>query len=94
MGKISSNPGMFAFLRPFPVLEISTGATSRTQGQYAYSLGRQLRAGLRDRRRLIEKMYQFPGFMTVSSDLREHSQRGHRIRRDQTKMYGVSEARI
>ena len=29
---------MFAFLRPFPVLEISTGATNQNQGQYAFSV--------------------------------------------------------
>ena len=38
MGKMSAVPGMFAFLRPFPVLEISTGATNQNQGQYAFSV--------------------------------------------------------
>src|SRR5262249_44750647 len=38
MGKINSNPGLFAFLRPFPVLEINTGATNQNQGQYAFSV--------------------------------------------------------
>src|SRR5262249_16569999 len=38
MGKLSSIPGVFPFLRPFPVLEISTGATNQNQGQYAFSL--------------------------------------------------------
>jgi len=32
MGKLGSIPGIFAFLRPFPVLEINTGATAQTQG--------------------------------------------------------------
>src|SRR5712664_2628237 len=38
MGKLGAIPGVFPFLRPFPVLQISTGATSQNQGQYAYSL--------------------------------------------------------
>jgi len=38
MGKLGSIPGVLAFLRPFPVLEISTGATNQNQGQYAYAL--------------------------------------------------------
>ena len=38
MGKLNSIPGVFAFLRPFPVLEISTGVTSQQQGQYAYAV--------------------------------------------------------
>jgi HAE1 family hydrophobic/amphiphilic exporter-1 len=31
MGSLGSIPGVRAFLRPFPVLEISTGATSQNQ---------------------------------------------------------------
>ena len=38
MGQIGAIPGVFPFLRPFPVLEISTGATNRNQGQYAFSV--------------------------------------------------------
>ncbi len=38
MGRLASIPGVFAFLRPMPVLNISTGATNQNQGQYAYSL--------------------------------------------------------
>ncbi len=38
MGKMSGIPGVFAFLRPFPVLEISTGAVNQNQGQYAFSI--------------------------------------------------------
>jgi HAE1 family hydrophobic/amphiphilic exporter-1 len=96
MGKISSNPGMFAFLRPFPVLEISTGATSQTQGQYAYSLSGVNSAQVYETAgKLIEKMYQYPGFLTVSSDYFANTPNVDiEIRRDQTKMYGVSEARI
>ena len=38
MGKLGTTPGVFPFLRPFPVLEISTGATNQNQGQYAYAV--------------------------------------------------------
>ena len=38
MGKLNSIPGVFTFLRPFPVLEISTGVTSQQQGQYAFAV--------------------------------------------------------
>src|SRR5438132_1004135 len=35
---ISSIPGIAAILQPNPVLQINVGATSQTQGQYAYTL--------------------------------------------------------
>src|SRR5438128_292988 len=35
MGRIAAIPGVFPFLRPYPVLQISPGATSQNQGQYA-----------------------------------------------------------
>src|SRR6266700_6859731 len=35
---ISSIPGITAVLQPNPVLQINVGATSQTQGQYAYTL--------------------------------------------------------
>jgi HAE1 family hydrophobic/amphiphilic exporter-1 len=38
MGKLNTIPGVFTFLRPFPVLEISTGVTAQTQGQYGFAV--------------------------------------------------------
>ena len=38
MGKLSAIPGVMPFMRPFPVLEISTGATNQNQGQYAFTV--------------------------------------------------------
>src|SRR6185436_7617230 len=39
MGRMAGSiPGLFAFLRPFPVLEITTGATQQLQGNYAFSI--------------------------------------------------------
>jgi HAE1 family hydrophobic/amphiphilic exporter-1 len=96
MGKIASTPGAFAFLRPFPVLEISTGATAQTQGQYAYSVsGVNAQQVYETAGKLMAKLYQYPGFQTVSSDYFANTPNlDINIRRDQTKTYGVSEARI
>jgi hypothetical protein len=33
MGQLAGIPGVMPFMRPRPVLEISTGATSQNQGQ-------------------------------------------------------------
>ena len=39
MGGVSATtPGLIAFLQPNPVLQISTGATANTQGQFAYAI--------------------------------------------------------
>ena len=96
MGKISSIPGVFAFLQPFPVLQISTGATSQTQGQYAFSIsgvnGNQVYeiAG-----KLMEKFRAYPGFVSASWDYFANTPNlDIDLRREQAKIYGVSEARI
>jgi hydrophobic/amphiphilic exporter-1 (mainly G- bacteria), HAE1 family len=96
MGKMASMPGTFAFLRPFPVLEISTGATSQNQGQYAFALSGVNADQVYDvAGKLIGKLREFPGFLTVSSDYFNNTPNlDIGIRREQAKMYGVSEARI
>src|ERR1051326_7057718 len=38
MAKLNQIPGVFTFLQPFAVLQISTSATPQTQGQYAYAV--------------------------------------------------------
>src|SRR5881227_229333 len=38
MGRLGAIPGVFPLLRPFPVLQISTGATNQNQGQYAFAI--------------------------------------------------------
>src|SRR5260370_25836297 len=39
MGQLNSKiPGLITFLKPQPVLQISTGATAQLQGQFAYSI--------------------------------------------------------
>ena len=96
MGSMSAIPGVMAFLRPFPVLEISTGATNQNQGQYAFSI-----SGINPQQvydagaKLVEKMHGYPGFLTVSSDYFNNTPNlDIEIRREQAKLYGVSEARI
>ena len=96
MGRIAGNPGVFAFLRPFPVLEISTGAVNTNQGQYAFSL-----SGVNPGQvyevagRLMGKLREYPGFLTLSSDRFSNTPNlDIELRRDQAKIYGVSEARI
>jgi hydrophobic/amphiphilic exporter-1 (mainly G- bacteria), HAE1 family len=96
MGRLSSIPGVFAFLRPFPVLEISTGAVNQNQGQYAYSVS-GVNAGqvYEVANKLMAKLQEYPGFATVSSDYFHNTPNLEiDIRRDQAKTYGVSETRI
>jgi HAE1 family hydrophobic/amphiphilic exporter-1 len=96
MGKINSKPGLMAFLRPFPVLEISTGVTSQNQGQYAFAVSgvnpdQVYAAG----QQLLGKLMPYPGFLSVSSDFFNNTPNlDIDIRREQAKTYGVSEARI
>jgi HAE1 family hydrophobic/amphiphilic exporter-1 len=96
MGKLGAIPGVLPFLRPFPVLEISTGATNQNQGQYAFSLsGINPHQVYESAEKLLEKLRAYPGFATVSSDYFNNTPAlDIEIRRDQAKMYGVSEARI
>jgi hydrophobic/amphiphilic exporter-1 (mainly G- bacteria), HAE1 family len=96
MGKLGNIPGVMPFLRPFPVLEISTGATNQNQGQYAFSLSGVNASQVYDvATKLMEKLSAYPGFATISSDYFNNTPNlDIEIRRDQTKMYGVSETRI
>jgi HAE1 family hydrophobic/amphiphilic exporter-1 len=96
MGKLSQIPGVMPFMRPRPVLEISTGATNQNQGQYAFSV-----SGVNEEQvydvggKLMERLRAYPGFATVSSDFFNNTPNlDIEIRRDQAKMYGVSEGRI
>jgi HAE1 family hydrophobic/amphiphilic exporter-1 len=79
-----------------PVLNISTGATNQNQGQYAYSLSGVNSQQVYDvSQKLMERLRQYPGFATVSSDFFDNTPNLEiNIRRDQARTYGVSEARI
>jgi hydrophobic/amphiphilic exporter-1 (mainly G- bacteria), HAE1 family len=96
MGKLGSIPGIFPFLRPFPVLEISTGATNQNQGQYAYSISGVNAEQVYDvAQKMMARLAQYPGFATISSDFFNNTPNlVIDIRRDQARTYGVSEARI
>ena len=96
MAKLGDIPGVMPFMRARPVLEISTGATNQNQGQYAFTL-----SGVNQRQvydvatRLMERLRPYPGFLTLSSDYFNNTPNlDIEIRRDQAKMYGVSETRI
>ena len=96
MGKLNTIPGLMTFLRPFPVLEISTGVTSQQQGQYAFTVSGANPSEVYDTgQKLMAKMMEYPGFLSVSSDFYNNTPNLNiEIRRDQAKTYGVSEARI
>ena len=96
MGKLNTIPGIMAFLRPFPVLEISTGVTNQNQGQYAFTVsGADPNQVYEVGQKLMGKMMEYPGFLSVSSDYYNNTPNLNiDIRRDEAKTYGVSEARI
>ena len=97
MGQIMGTvPGAVAFLQPNPVLEISTGATANAQGQFAYAIsGIDPKEVYEVAGKLMAKMYGYPGFLFVNSDLYNHTPNLQvDILRDQAKLYGVSETRI
>ena len=96
MGNLNSIPGVFAFLQPFPVLQISTGVTAQQQGQYAYAVSGVNGPEVYEvGQKLMARMMQYPGFQSVSSDyFAQTPNLDIELRRDQAKTYGVSEARI
>jgi HAE1 family hydrophobic/amphiphilic exporter-1 len=97
MGSITGTiPGVMAFLRPFPVLEISTGATNQNQGQYQFSVSGVNPQQVYDASaKLLVKLQEFPGFLTVSSDYYNNTPNlDIELRREQAKLNGVSESRI
>ncbi len=96
MAQLGSIPGVFAFLRPFPVLEISTGATNQSQGQYAFSLSGVDANQVYDAAgKLMAKLSTYPGFASISWDYFNNTPNlDIDIRRDQARTYGVSETRI
>jgi len=96
MSELATIPGVMPFLRPFPVLEISTGATNQNQGQYAFSLSGVNPSQVHQvAMKLMERLQSYPGLATLSSDY-FHNTPGLdiQIRRDQARIYGVSESRI
>ncbi len=96
MGRLGAVPGVAPFLRPFPVLQISTGATSQNQGQYAFAVSGVNPNQVYDvAAKLMQKLRAYPGFASVSSDYFDKTPNlDIAILRDQARTYGVSESRI
>jgi HAE1 family hydrophobic/amphiphilic exporter-1 len=96
MGNLNTIPGVFTFLRPFPVLEISTGVTSQNQGQYAFAVSGANPQQVYDvGQKLMGKLAAYPGFLSVSSDFYNNTPNVDiELRREQARTYGVSETRI
>jgi HAE1 family hydrophobic/amphiphilic exporter-1 len=97
MGQIrATKPGVMAFLQPNPVLQISTGATATTQGQYAFAIsGTDPDKVYETAGKLMAKFSEFSGFSTVSSDLFNNTPTLEiDILKDEAKTYGISTARI
>jgi HAE1 family hydrophobic/amphiphilic exporter-1 len=90
--KMSQIPGVIPLLQANPVLQLSTGATSTTQGKFAYSLTGidpdEVNKAAMD---LMAKLQANPMFYPVSSDLKLSTPNLQiDILRDQASSYGVS----
>jgi len=96
MSNLATVPGLLAVMRPFPVLEISTGATSRNQGQYAFSLsGVDPTQVYESAAKLMQRLRAYPGFASLLSDYFDATPNlDIAIRREQARTYGVSASRI
>src|SRR5881398_131033 len=93
---ISSIPGITAILQPNPVLQINVGATSQTQGQYAYTLSGivpdEVYAAADQ---LMAKLRTFKGFASVRSDYYNSTPNlTVDIDRERAATYGVSTSAI
>lgn len=85
-------PGILPLTRPVPVLDISTGATSTNQGQYAYSMsGTEPDEVYAAAQKMLAAMQKMPEMATVSSDMMLTApQLEINIKREQASTYGVS----
>ena len=81
MGKLERrSPACSRSCGPYPVLEITTGATNQNQGQYAFSVsGINPERCTRPPAKLMAKLAEYPGFATISSGLlQQHAEPRHR----------------
>src|SRR5207245_7730185 len=93
---ISSVPGITAVLQPNPVLQINVGATSQTQGQYAYTLSgivpNDVYAAADE---LMTRLRNFKGFASVRSDYYNSTPNlTVDIDRERAATYGVSTSAV
>ena len=84
-------PGVVPLLQPYPTLNIDTGATSNTQGAYAYQLtSTDAELLYATASKLVERLGKTEGFTGVSSDMRLNTPfLDLEILRDQAYSYGV-----
>ncbi len=93
---ISSIPGIIAILQPNPVLQINVGATSQTQGQYAYTLSGIVPDDVYAAAdQLMTKLKDFKGFASVRSDYYNSTPNlTVDIDRERAATYGVSTSAV
>src|SRR6266849_192872 len=93
---ISSVPGVTAVLQPNPVLQINVGATSQTQGQYAYTISGIVPDEVYTAAdQLMTKLKGFKGFATVRSDYYNSTPNlTVDIDRERAATYGVSTSAV
>jgi HAE1 family hydrophobic/amphiphilic exporter-1 len=92
MKEMSNIAGIRPGLQPNPVLQISTGATSTSQGKFAYSVtGIDAPMVYKAAQDLIAKLSAYPGFLFVFSDLKLNTPNLQiEILRSQASSYNVS----
>jgi len=95
-GALMGIPGVMAFIRPNPVLDIAADATSKNQGQYAFAIsGIDSDQVFDAAEKLTAKLRTYPFFLSVQPDLyRSTPSLQIGILRDQASKYGVSVAKI
>ncbi|PYL65784.1 MAG: acriflavine resistance protein B, partial [Verrucomicrobia bacterium] len=93
---ISSVPGVTAVLQPNPVLQINVGATSQTQGQYAYTISGIVPDDVyKSADQLVAKLRGFKGFASVRSDYYNNTPNlTVDIDRERAATYGVSTSAV
>jgi len=93
---ISSIPGITGILQPNPVLQINVGATSQTQGQYAYTLNGIVPEDVYAAAdQLMAKLKDFKGFASVRSDYYNSTPNlTVDIDRERAATYGVSTSAV
>lgn len=94
--RIAQVPGISPFLQAMPVIQISSGATANTQGQFAYSVtGIEAAQVYKSAEELAEQLRAYPGFLFVNSDLKRKTPSIEiDILREQASSYGISAQRV
>jgi len=90
--ELSQIPGIIPLVRPDPVLQISTGATKNSQGQFAFTIsGVDAKQVYQAAQAMIAKCRQFEGFQSVSSDYFANTPTlGIRLNQLQLQSYGLN----